>query len=335
MPHRTAVTVLLLAAVAVAAWLTARLRQMLLSTRHPALQPAQLADPQSRFIDVAGLRIHYKMAGQGEPVLVLLHGSFLSLFSWREVLEPLTQHGTVIALDRPSFGLTERSLEPFRAGTAADGQPHRNAYSPEAQADLVAALLDRLGIEQAILVGSSTGGTIALLTTLRHPQRVRALVLVGAMVYSGYPVSEMPRWMQPLLRRLHRVGPLMVRGMVTLVHDSAIRAFWHDESRLTPEVLAHYRQALQMANWEHATWELILATHRLNLAAQVPQLTVPALVITGEQDRIVPTSQSVRLAQELPNASIVKLPECGHLPHEECPAKFLHAVNDFFARTRV
>lgn len=291
--------------------------------------PQQLADSDSQFVDVGGIPVHYKQAGHGQPTLVLLHGSFLSILSWREVMQPLAQYGRVVAFDRPAFGLTARTLEPFSIGTA--GEEYPNAYSPEAQADLTAALLERLGIERAILVGSSTGGTLALLTALRHPQRVQALVLVGAMVYSGYPVSEVPGWLLPLLNRMERSGPLMARVMIGTMYDRLIRVFWHDPRKLPDDVLAHYRQTFQVQQWDRALWRLILATHALELAARLRDIRVPALVVTGDQDRTVPTEQSIRLAQELPDARLVIVPECGHLPHEECPQIFLQSVTNFLS----
>jgi alpha-beta hydrolase superfamily lysophospholipase len=70
--------------------------------------PDALADVNSRFVEVNGLRVHTKQAGKGQPALVLLHGFGASTFSWREVLAPLAEVGTVIAFDRPGFGLTSR-----------------------------------------------------------------------------------------------------------------------------------------------------------------------------------------------------------------------------------
>ena len=90
-------------------------------------------------------------------------------------MEPFSQLGTVIAFDRPAFGLTERPLE-------WEGQ---NPYSPEAQVELVIGLLDHFGVDQAILVGNSAGGTIAMQAALTYPERVSALVLVDPAVYNG------------------------------------------------------------------------------------------------------------------------------------------------------
>jgi len=77
----------------------------------------ELADPDSRFVEINGLTVHYKETGQGEPVFILLHGFGASEFSWREVMEPLSSSGRVIAYDRPAFGLTERPLDGNWTGT--------------------------------------------------------------------------------------------------------------------------------------------------------------------------------------------------------------------------
>jgi hypothetical protein len=70
--------------------------------------PIELADPDSHFVNVSGLMVHYKTAGQGEPAILLLHGFAASTFSWREVMQPLGNYGMVVAFDRPAFGLTSR-----------------------------------------------------------------------------------------------------------------------------------------------------------------------------------------------------------------------------------
>ncbi|MBK9207939.1 MAG: alpha/beta hydrolase [Anaerolineales bacterium] len=67
------------------------------------------------------------------------------------------------------------------------------------------------------------------------------------------------------------------------------------------------------------------------MAKRVSEITMPALVITGDDDRIVPTEQSLRLAQELPNATLNVIAQSGHLPHEESPLEFMQAVTDFLS----
>lgn len=279
----------------------------------------QLADPDSKFIEVNGLNVHYKTYGQGEPVFILLHGFGASLFSWHEVTAPLAEYGTVIAYDRPAFGLTERPME-------WEGE---SPYSPQAQVELVIGLMDALGIEKAILVGNSAGGTISMQAALQYPERVQALILVDPAVYAG---GGAPAWTRPVLNMLqmNRVGPLISRQLQARGPEF-IELAWHDPSKITPEIMAGYQKPLQAENWDKALWFLTVSSRESGLAERVGELTLPTLVITGDDDRIVPTEQSLQLADALPNAQLVVVPQCGHVPHEEHPDLFMQAVTEFLA----
>ncbi len=287
---------------------------------HP---PQELADPDSRFLEVNGLTVHYKMMGQGPPVFLLLHGFGASTFSWHKVMAPLSQIGTVIAFDRPAFGLTERPME----------WSGENPYSTAFAVSLTIGLLDKLGVDRAILVGNSAGGTVALDTSLRHPQRVQALVLVDPAVYiGGGPRGAALGW---LLRtpQARRLGPLFVRSIRNW-GENALRLAWHDPSLLTEADRAGYRRPLHVENWDRALWEFTLAAQPPDLPGRLLDIRVPTLVITGDDDRIVPTEQSVRLAGEIPGAALVVVPSAGHVPHEEKPEEFLQAVVDFVRTIR-
>lgn len=282
--------------------------------------PAEsLADAGSRFVEVNGINVHYKTYGQGEPVFILLHGFGASLFSWREVTAPLAEFGTVIVYDRPAFGLTERPLE-------WEGE---NPYSQQAQVELVVGLMDTLDIERAILVGNSAGGTISMLVALEYPQRVSGLVLVDPAVYEG---GGAPAWIRPLLGtpQMRHLGPLVAR-QIQVRGPELVELAWHDPSRITPEIEEGYQKPLRVADWDKALWELTLASRESGLPERLAEFNLPVLVITGDDDRIVPTEQSIRLAGELPDAQLVVVPQCGHLPQEECPEEFLKAVRDFLS----
>ncbi|MCX7856146.1 MAG: alpha/beta hydrolase [Anaerolineae bacterium] len=279
--------------------------------------PEQLADPDSRFIEVNSITVHYKTAGSGRPALMLLHGFAASTFSWREVMGPMSEWGTVVAFDRPGFGLTERPTE-------WEGP---SPYSPEAQADLTVGLMDALGIERAVLVGNSAGGTTALLTALTYPERVEALVLVSPAVYVG---GGAPGWVRPLLNtpQMRHLGPLLVRSIQDWGEDFG-RSAWHDPTKLTPDIWEGYTKPLRAENWDRALWEVTRASRPLGLEKRLGEVRVPVLVVTGDDDRIVPTQQSIRLAGAIPGAQLVVIPECGHVPQEECPGPFLEAVEAF------
>lgn len=280
--------------------------------------PAEtLADADNQFIEVNGMNVHYKKFGSGEPVFILLHGFGASLFSWREVTAPLAEIGTVIAYDRPAFGLTERPME-------WEGE---SPYSQEAQIELVIGLMDALGVEKAILVGNSAGGTISMLTALQYPERVESLILVDPAVYAG---GGAPAWIRPLLKtpQMNRVGPLFARQIQTRGPE-LVEVAWHDPGKITPDVIEGYQKPLRIENWDKALWYLTISSRESGLAERLDELTLPIIVITGDDDRIVPTEQSVRLAGELPNAGLVVIPQSGHVPHEETPAEFMQAVIQF------
>lgn len=279
--------------------------------------------PEKRFIEVNGFKVHYRMAGSGKPLVVLLHGSFLSLRSWRLVFDELAKTTTVLAFDRPAFGYTSRPLPSKATGVS---------YTPEAQSDLVIALMKKLGFNKAVLVGNSTGGTLALLTALRHPQHVEGVVLAGAMIYSGYATSEVPAFMKPAMKAMTPVFSRLMKFLITRLYDRNIRGFWHNKERLGDAVLAEFRSDLMHGNWSRAFWELFLETHHLQLEERLKSMSLPSLVITGEHDLTVKTEESIRLARELPCAELVVVPDCGHLPHEEQPEAFLVAVRKFLKR---
>jgi pimeloyl-ACP methyl ester carboxylesterase len=296
---------------------------------HPAIPNAvpaeQLADPDGQFIAVNGLRVYTRSMGQGAPALVLLHGLGSSTVSWDDVAGALASRHRVISLDRPGFGLTSRPMRGEWSGASP--------YGADAQADLIVGLLDTLNVRQAILVGHSAGGTIAAVTALKHPDRVRALVLVDAAIYQG---GGAPAWTRPLLAtpQMRWYGPLLVRYIFGQRGDRLIASAWYDPAGITPERLAAYRRPLQVANWDRAFWEVTLANRPLNLPARLDELKLPALVITGDRDTWVDTELSLRLAGELPQAELAVIPQCGHVPQEEQPAEFLKAITPFLEKLR-
>jgi pimeloyl-ACP methyl ester carboxylesterase len=282
--------------------------------------PIELADPDSKFVEINGLNVHYKERGGGRTAIILLHGFASSEYSWREVIEPLSQYGRVIAFDRPAFGLTDRPLE-------WDGE---SPYSAEYQPELVIELMNEFDIERAVLVGNSAGGTIAMNTYLAYPDRISGLVLVDPAVFTG---GGTPGFIKPFLQtpQMDRIGPLIVRNIQNWGRSFAESA-WNDPTKITDEVWFGYSRPLMVNNWDQALWQLTKNSQSSNLTDALDQFTLPVFVITGENDRIVPAEDSIRLASELPNAELTVIPDCGHVPHEECPQEFLSSIAEFMIR---
>jgi len=283
---------------------------------------SDLADPESRFAEINGLTVHYKEMGQGEPVFILLHGFGASEFTWREVVEPLSRRGRVIVYDRPAFGLTERPMPGEWTGT--------NPYSVQGNIELLDGMMDELGVEKAILVGNSAGGDIAVAYALEHPDRVQGLVLVDPAVGSGRG-GGVPPWILPLLKtpQLRNIGPLLVRSIAGDLGNETIRMAWHDPSLIGQHVYDGYRRPLMANNWDKALYEFTIADNPVNYTDRLGELAMPVLVVTGDDDRIVPTESSFQLSKEIPGAQLVVFNACGHVPQEECPDQFMDALQGF------
>jgi len=290
----------------------------------PALvtsSPVALADEDSLFTNVDDIKLHYKKMGNGSPAIILLHGFGASVFSWREVMAPLAKIGTVYAYDRPGFGLTERPLEGEWQGL--------NPYSQEGQVEMLTDFMDSQNIQKAILVGNSAGGTIATAFSLKYPDRVQALVAVDAAVY---PNGEgiIPGWAGFLLDtpQAERLGPWFMRSIRKWGPD-LIRTAWHNPDQIPEGVIKGYQVPLMVDRWDRGLFEVLRARGAVDLSSQLKDLQIPVLVITGDDDRIVPTELSVRLATEIQEAELLVIPNCGHVPQEECPKVFLERIISF------
>ncbi len=279
--------------------------------------PEQLADPETQFIQINDLTVHVMTMGQGNPVFVLLHGFGASLFSWHAVMEPFSHYGTVIAYDRPAFGLTERPMT----------WTGENPYSSQGNVDLLLNLLDHFNVQKAILVGNSAGGTVSMQFTLQHPDRVQALILVDPAVYEAGNGST---WLRPFYNtpQMNHLGPLIVRSIESSGID-LIKLAWYDPSKITAETMNGYTKPLQVENWDRALWYFTAASQPSGLPEHIMEFMLPVLVITGASDKIVPTADSIRLAGELPHAMLIIIPQAGHVPQEEQPATFMQAVDEF------
>jgi pimeloyl-ACP methyl ester carboxylesterase len=276
-----------------------------------------------RFVRLSGLDVHHEVAGRvDDPTVVLLHHFHGSTATWRHVLHDLGRDHHVAAFDRPGFGLTER---PDR------GRWHEESpYTRAAAAGLTLGLLDELGADEAVLVGSSAGGTIALETYARAPQRVRALVLLSPAVTGDVGP---PGVLRPLLRGrpARLLGSRVVRRLSRDLTLERISRSWHDPGRATEADLEAYRRPLQAEGWSRALWEVVTAEPPPQLGGLLRQIDVPTLVVAGQSDRVISPSWNARTARAIPGARLEVLPACGHTPQEERPEALLRIVRDFLA----
>lgn len=280
----------------------------------------ELLEPDSKYIEINGVDVHYKEAGTGGRMFILLHPFGGSTYSWREVMDDFAKFGRVLAYDRPAFGLTERPMP---------GDWQSNPYGMKANIELLRGLLDAFDTDKAILVGNSAGGGLAVAFALEYPERVDELILVDPGVGGGYG-PQFPAWALPFMwaPQMRHLGPLMMRDYQESLPRTVERE-WYDQSKLTEEIRQKHLQVLTINNWDRAFYELTFAPAYPELRPLLPNLTVPALIVAGREDRLIRSWYFEAIALEMPEARLEIIPNCGHVPQEECPEPFMKVVLDY------
>ena len=276
---------------------------------------ARWATPPSQFLNVEGLQVHVRDEGpRDDPLpIVLVHGTSASLHTWEGWARELRQKRRVIRFDLPGFGLT---------GPNATGD-----YSMASYVRFMAALLDQLGVARCVLGGNSLGGEVAWATAHAYPQRVDRLILVDAAGYrfdpSGLPIGFVIA-ATPGLRETMKY--LLPPGTI----EKSVRSVYGDPARVTPELVAHYRDmALRAGNREALGRRL--AVHFSGREQDIRAIRQPTLILWGGKDRLIPPEYGRRFAQDIAGSTLVMYEQLGHVPQEEDPAATLPAVQAFLA----
>jgi pimeloyl-ACP methyl ester carboxylesterase len=280
---------------------------------------AQFAE-KSQFIEVVGHDVHYLTAGDpsSDRLILLLHGFGANVSTWDLVLDELGAAGFVVAYDRAAFGFTERP----------ESWTGTNPYSAAGQLEVIQALIDEFGAgKEVVILGHSAGGNLAAAFAAQNPEAVDQLILLDPAIYSTGGGSSWLNWIYDI-PQLNHVGPVLVSSIATSGLDLLDRSYF-DKSLVTEELKAKYTAPLKIIGWEKAFWNYNKAPRATGVDQNLAALTMPTLVITGDNDSVVATQDSVRLAGELPNAALVVVKYCGHLPNEEKPQEFLAAIATF------
>lgn len=281
----------------------------------------QVAGPEAKFTELGGVSVHYEEASYSgncncdAPLIVLMHGFGASTFSWREVEKPLSAFGNVIAYDRPAFGFTERPT------TWKGASP----YSFEGNFAILDDLIAKFGKgRQVILVGHSAGGQLAAEYARVRGDAVRGLILVDPAILTTGGGPEGLQWFYDI-PQIDRLGPILVSSIATS-GDALIYESFFDRAVVTDSVLEGYHRPLKIAGWERAFWNFATASKANDLKANLGVIRQPTLLITGSNDTVVPTSDTVKLEGMIPGSALEVIPQTGHLPHEERPSEFMAAV---------
>lgn len=312
---RIFIVLLILVAALAAGWLALRRDDI----SYDALE-AKYANETSRFLTLEnGLTVHYRDEGPADgDVIVLVHGYSASLHTWDEWTDSLSETHRVIRFDLPGHGLTRVQPE--------------TELTTQALAEFTDDVVNALELEDFVLVGSSMGGHTAWTYALDHQARLNGLVLVDA---SGLP-SEGGDEATPFVFRLIRnpvIGPLLVDlDMTSLIRNGLEKSFV-DQSFVTDEMVARYSELSRAPGHRKAL--LALATRKeADADAQAERLTslqVPTLIMFGDTDNLVPSSDGARFESLIPGARLIMYENVGHLPQEEAAEESLSDLQAFLA----
>jgi 3-oxoadipate enol-lactonase len=254
------------------------------------------------FVEQPGYRIHYQSFGDpGAPPLLLIMGLGMGSSAWDTLPAKLAEWFHVVIFDNRGMGSSTPSPGGFRIRDLADD---------------AARVLDAAGIAQAGVFGISMGGMIAQELALHYPSRVRSLVLgatFGSQLRSHKPGLGVARDL--LLVTLSSRNP---QRMARLLVSNEFLAGNRDRFGQWLDKLGHPRRT--------AARRQILAIARHEAEDRLPQLRIPTLVLSGNQDRLVPVENSRRLARMIPRARLVELPGVGHAFPFERPEETIRAV---------
>jgi pimeloyl-ACP methyl ester carboxylesterase len=270
---------------------------------------ARYATAPSKFIEVDGLRVHYRDRGAGPPV-VLLHGSNSSLFTWEGWAQRLASTHRVVTLDLPGHGLTGPDL--------------KERYSPAEMAEVVDAFASRIGLSRFVLGGNSMGGSVAWHYALVHPERVEKLILVDS---AGFPRRE-PR---PAAMRI-AASPILGRvarwETPRFAVAASVRDVYGDRSKVTDDLIDRYYD-LVLRDGNRAASRERLSRKEDSASARIGEIHTPTLVLWGTEDRWILPKYGEQFRDRIPGAQLVTLPGLGHVPMEEDPAASVAPVLAF------
>lgn len=255
--------------------------------------------PESKFLDVAGMRVHYTDEGKGENV-VLIHGTAASLHTWREWVKTLKKDFRVVTLDLPAFGLT---------GPSPD-----NDYTIPNYVKFLEQFFAAMKMRQLNLVGNSLGGQIAWRYAVAHPDNVNKLVLIDS---AGLPrIGSIPLPIR--LARMPVIGSLAKYLSPRFLVKKSLKQVYYDDAKVTDALVDRYHSLALRAGNRSAFVERSRQMTPDD-GSGLDKISVPTLIMWGQHDTWIPVEQAANFRKKLFLGQVIIYDNAGHVPHEEIP----------------
>jgi 3-oxoadipate enol-lactonase len=260
---------------------------------------------QAGILERDGCPLHYWLHGAADkPLIVLTHGATVDHRMFDAQLETLTEHYRVLTWDMRGHGQSRPMGESFSV--------------PRAVADLL-AILDQIGVQQAVFVGQSTGGYVGQELVFRHPERVKALVMVDCACIT-FPRSALDGWLlraTPAILRLYPYDLLLKQTAQASAVTPAARQYMIEA--VTPLGKADYVTIMK---------GVVESLH------DEPNYRIdkPLLIVRGEHDHLGSIAQDAPRWAARDQAQYVVIPNAGHNSNQDNPTAFNRVLSEFLAR---
>ncbi len=260
------------------------------------------------------IKVSYTDVGRGEPV-ILLHGIPTWSYLYHEVIPILEPHCRVLAPDFLGHGYSDKR--------------DRFDRSLLAQTKMIIRFMDELGLPRATIVGHDTGGGVALIMAIEHPERVQRLVLSNVVAYDSWPIDDMialgnPKWRD---KPPKVVADFVAGGLPDGLHNPASLT---DEFR-TGIVAPYSDEEGKISLIRNAS--ALNTNHTMALIDRHRDIAAPTLVLWGVHDPWQTIHDGESLAREIPGARLVRLENASHWLQQDAPTDFAREVLAFLQVT--
>lgn len=253
-----------------------------------------------------GARVFYEVSGEGDAML-LLHGYPLSGALFARNRDALAEQYQVITVDHRGYGLSEAPAVPDDVAL----------YASDAL-----AVLDELGVQQAIIGGHSMGGPITFEMYKTDPDRFRAMMLIDTIAAPANDI-EAALWQG-------FADEAQQNGISMAYIDSLIKDMLSGETRVNqPEQAAYLTQVVKQVSVDGAVGGAMVLANRPDNTELLAQISVPTLVYVGVEDSIYPVSISQMMADTIPDSTLVTIPGAAHAAIFEAPDESSQAILDW------
>lgn len=251
-----------------------------------------------KYINLCNVKIYCKYLINEKPPLFLIHGFASSIYTFNLLIPLLKEHFTIVAIDLPGFGRSEKSTS--------------FVYSFQNYAEVVARCIEYFKLKNVNIVGHSMGGQIALYTVKRIPEKINKLILLSS---SGY----LKRANKALILCTHL--PFFQYYVRRKVRSKEVREYlknvFYQHSLITQNHIEEYRRPLQEDGFYISLLRLLRYREGDLPSDELKNILTPTLLLWGKEDRVVPVQIGLKLANDLPNAKIITYEKTGHLITEE------------------